>query len=49
MKKILVLATAALLVSGVSFAAGGDKGKSKEKTKKVCTKGGKCCSKEKKS
>ncbi len=44
MKKIMILATAAFLFSGVAFAHG-DKGKSKEKTKKTCTKGGKCCSK----
>jgi len=45
MKKILMLATAAFLVSGVAFAHGGDKGKNKEKAKKTCTKGGKCCGK----
>ncbi|HZE84718.1 MAG TPA: hypothetical protein VE035_10425 [Puia sp.] len=47
MKKILVLATAAFLVSGVSFAYnGGDKGK--EKGKKSCTKScpGKQCGKQ---
>jgi len=45
MKKILMLATAAFLVSGVAFAHEGDKGKGKEKEKKTCTKNGKCCSK----
>ncbi|MFT3931993.1 MAG: hypothetical protein QM726_00135 [Chitinophagaceae bacterium] len=45
MKKLLMLATAAFLVSGVAFAHDGDKTKTKEKTKKHCTKGGKCCGK----
>jgi hypothetical protein len=44
MKKLLVLATAAFLISGVAFA-NGDKGKAKVKAKKTCTKGGKCCDK----
>jgi hypothetical protein len=44
MKKLLMLATAAFLISGVSFAHG-DKTKTKEKAKKTCTKGGKCCGK----
>ena len=48
MKKLLMLATAAFLISGVAFA-NGDKGKNKEKAKKTCTKGGKCCDKESKS
>jgi hypothetical protein len=48
MKKILMLATAAFLVSGVAFAHDTDKGKAKEKTKKTCTKGGKCCGKDEK-
>jgi hypothetical protein len=48
MKKILMLATAAFLISGVAFANGGDKVK-KEKAKKTCTKGGKCCGKEEKA
>ena len=39
MKKVLLLATAALLVSGVSFA-NTDKGK-----KKKCAKGKSCCQK----
>ena len=43
MKKILLLATAALLVSGVSFA---DNGKDK---KKKCAKGKSCCDKKSKS
>ena len=42
MKKVLLLATAALLVTGVTFA---DNGK-KKKTKK-CAKGQSCCSKDK--
>jgi hypothetical protein len=49
MKKILVLATMAFLVSGAAFA-GGDGGKEKAKTKKTCTKTkacGKECSKHK--
>ena len=41
MKKVLLLATAALLVSGVSFA-NTDKGK-----KKKCAKGKSCCQKSK--
>ena len=40
MKKILMLATAAFLISGVAFAQQGD-GKGKAKGKKCC-KGGKC-------
>ncbi|MBA4197166.1 MAG: hypothetical protein C0459_06380 [Chitinophaga sp.] len=49
MKKVLVLATAALLVSGVSFAQ--DKTKAKEKcTKECCKKDGKdCCKKDAKT
>lgn len=39
MKKVLLLATAALLVTGVTFA---DNGK-----KKKCAKGKECCSKDK--
>jgi hypothetical protein len=50
MKKLFVLATAALLVSGAGFAGnGGDKGKEKKKkastTKTTCP--GKECSKKK--
>jgi hypothetical protein len=46
MKKIFLLATAALLISGVSFA-GDDKGKDKKKkaTKSSCSKSGKSCGK----
>ena len=44
MKKLLMLATAAFLVTGVAFAHEG-KGKNKDKAKKTCTKGGKCCGK----
>ncbi|MFN8244193.1 MAG: hypothetical protein U0X40_09110 [Ferruginibacter sp.] len=43
MKKALLLATAALLVTGVTFA---DNGKGK---KKKCAKGKTCCSKHSKS
>ncbi|MEP6711331.1 MAG: hypothetical protein ABJA37_02890 [Ferruginibacter sp.] len=46
MKKILVLATAALMVTGVTFAEGG-KGKKKSCTKECCKKMGKSCSKDK--
>jgi len=45
MKKILVLATAALLVSGVTFADHVKKGK--KCTKSCCKKSGKSCGKEK--
>jgi hypothetical protein len=41
MKKVLMLATAAFLISGFAFAGnGGEKGKAKGKK---CCKGGKCC------
>ncbi len=43
MKKLVLLATAALLVSGVSFAGNGDKGK--KSCKKSCSKSGKSCCK----
>ena len=51
MKKILLLATAAFLVTGVSFAHEGGKGKKKAKAKssKHCGKGGSCCKDEKKT
>ncbi len=46
MKKVLLLATAALLISGASFA---DKGKDKDKKQKCskssCSKSGKSCGK----
>jgi hypothetical protein len=42
MKKLFLLATAALLVSGVTFANNTDKGK-----KKKCAKGKSCCNKAK--
>ncbi|CAN5281819.1 hypothetical protein BH09BAC2_BH09BAC2_02700 [soil metagenome] len=42
MKKFFILATAAFLVSGVSFAHDGGKGKGK---KACCKKGGSCCKK----
>lgn len=45
MKKLLVLATAAFLVSGVAFAGEGE-GKKCDKDKKACCKkGGKACCK----
>ena len=46
MKKIFLLATAAFLITGVSFA-GNDKGKEKKKkcTKSCCVKSGKSCGK----
>ncbi len=40
MKKVFLLATAAMMVTGIAFA-GGDKGK-----KKKCAKGKTCCSKD---
>lgn len=43
MKKLLLLASAALLITGVTFA---DNGKGK---KKKCAKGKSCCSESKKS
>ena len=46
MKKLLLLATAAFLVTSVSFA-GNDKGKNKKNksTKSCCSKSGKSCGK----
>lgn len=41
MKKVFLLATAALMVAGVAFASNDDKGK-----KKKCAKGKSCCSKD---
>ncbi len=47
MKKLVLLATAALLVTGVSFA-NTDKGKGKKCGKSCCKKSGKkCCKKSK--
>jgi hypothetical protein len=46
MKKVLLLATAALLVTGVTFAEGGKKKKC-AKGKTCCNHSGKCCSKDK--
>ncbi len=43
MKKVLLLATAALFVTGVTFAEGGKD----KKNKKKCAKGKSCCSKDK--
>ncbi len=43
MKKVLMLATAALFITGVAFA---DKGKGK---KKKCAKGQTCCKKDEKA
>lgn len=50
MKKILVMATAAVLLSGVAFAQDKTKTQSKEKCNKECCKGkdGKCSKTEKK-
>jgi hypothetical protein len=46
MKKFLLLATAALLITGVSFAEGGKKKKCcKKEGKSCCKKGGKSCHK----
>jgi len=47
MKKLFLLATAALLVTGVTFA-NNDKGKGKKCGKSCCKKSGKkCCKKDK--
>lgn len=47
MKKILVLATAAFLVTGFAFAQEGGKDKKKAEGKECCKKGGKeCCKKD---
>jgi hypothetical protein len=43
MKKVFLLATVAMMVTGIAFA-GGDKGK-----KKKCAKGKTCCSKDAKA
>ncbi|MEI2748793.1 MAG: hypothetical protein V9E88_08555 [Ferruginibacter sp.] len=50
MKKLMLLATAGLLIAGVSFA-NADKGKKKKcaKGKSCCTKSAKSCSKDAKS
>lgn len=46
MKKLVLLATAALLVTGVTFASN-DKGKGKKCGKSCCKKSGKkCCKKD---
>ena len=42
MKKLFLLATAALMITGVTFASNEGKGK-----KKKCAKGKTCCSKDK--
>lgn len=51
MKKIFLLATAALLVTGISFAENGKKKKKCAKGKSCCTKSAKadkaCCKKDK--
>jgi len=41
MKKVLLLAVSALLVTGVAFADNGKK--AKKKSKSCCKKGGHCC------
>lgn len=47
MKKLVLLATAALLVTGVTFANNNDKGKGKKCGKSCCKKSGKkCCKKD---
>lgn len=44
MKKVFLLATAAMMVTGIAFANGGDNGK-----KKKCAKGKTCCAKDAKA
>jgi hypothetical protein len=48
MKKLLVLATAAFLVTGVAFAGEGQKKECSKDKKECCKKGGKksCCKKD---
>lgn len=46
MKKVFLLATAAFLITGVTFADNGKK-KSKKCTKSCCSKSGKSCGKAK--
>lgn len=49
MKKMIVFATAAFLISGVAFAHEGEKGKKKCEGKECCkkdAKGKECCKKE---
>jgi hypothetical protein len=48
MKKLLVLATAAFLVTGVAFAQDGKKKECSKDKKECCKKGGKksCCKKD---
>ena len=50
MKKVIVLATAAFLVTGFAFASGGEKDKKKTEKEgtKACCKGSKECSKDEK-
>lgn len=45
MKKVFLLATASLLVTGITFAEGGKKGK-KDAKKSCCSKSGKSCKKD---
>ncbi len=45
MKRVFLLATAALLVTGVTFAEGGKKSK-KDCKKSCCSKSGKSCKKD---
>lgn len=47
MKKLLVLASVAFLLSGVAIAENGKKKKSGKKSGSCCTKSGKTCKKEK--
>jgi hypothetical protein len=46
MKKVFLLATAALMVTGIALA---DNGNGKKKNKKKCAKGKSCCTKTAKS
>ena len=47
MKKMILLATAALLITGVTFADKGKKKKSSDKESSCCSKSGKSCKKDK--
>jgi hypothetical protein len=47
MKKLILLATAALLITGITFAEKGKKKKCCEKTSSCCSKAGKTCKKDK--
>ena len=47
MKKMILLATAALLITGVTFADKGKKKKVSDKESSCCSKSGKSCKKDK--